>query len=96
MNEIIALAEIAAKTFTTDVIHILKNEIGDQGTVASLGNQVLIKISQTDFEFRLGNMLQQIYRVIDQHFPTRDEHLSIIIRDNDARYENVFKIWKSV
>ncbi|GAA3957388.1 hypothetical protein [Mucilaginibacter dorajii] len=95
MNEIISLAEMAARTFTTDVIHLLKNELGDHGTVASLGNQVLIKISQTDFESRLGNVLQQIYRVIDQHFPVRQNHLSIIIQDNEARYKNVFKIWKS-
>jgi hypothetical protein len=69
--------------------------LGEAGVVASLGNQVLIKISKTDFEERLGNLLQQIYRVIDQHFPVRQEHLSIVIRDNDARYENVFKVWKS-
>ncbi|MDN3580087.1 hypothetical protein [Mucilaginibacter flavus] len=95
MNEIISLAEMAAKTLTTDVIHLLRIELGEHGTVASMGNQVLIKISQADFESRLGNMLQQIQRVIDQHFPARQNHLSIIIQDNEARYQNVFKIWKS-
>lgn len=96
MSEIVTLAEMAVRTLNTDVMHLLKTEIGDQGTVAGLGNQVLINIKQADFELRMGNILQQIYRVIDQHFPVRNEHVSIIIRDANSTYENVFKIWKSV
>lgn len=95
MNEAISIAEMAIKTLSTDVIGLLKKELGEAGIVASLGNQILIKISKTDFEERLGNLLQQIYRVIDQHYPTRKEHLSIVIQDNEAKYENVFKVWKS-
>ncbi len=86
---------MAVRTLTTDVIHLLKTEIGDQGTVAAMGNQVLISFKQPDFELRMGNILQQIYRVIDQHFPVRHEHVNIIIRDVNSTYENVFKIWKS-
>jgi hypothetical protein len=96
MNDIVTFAEIATKTLTTDVIHLLKTEIGDQGTVGGLGNNVLVSIKQADFELRMGNILQQIYRVIDQHFPVRNEHVNIIIRDANSTYENVFKVWKSV
>jgi hypothetical protein len=90
------MAEIAARTLTGNVIHLLKSEIGEQGMVAALGNQVLICISKADFEQKLGNLLQKIYYTIDQHFPVRQDHLSVVIRDTDSRYENVFKIWKSV
>ncbi|WP_166090568.1 hypothetical protein [Mucilaginibacter inviolabilis] len=96
MNEMITMAEIAARTLTVNVIHLLKSEIGEQGIVAALGNQVLISISKADFEQKLGNLLQKIYGAIDQHFPVRQDHLSVVIRDTDSRYENVFKIWKSV
>jgi hypothetical protein len=96
MDTLISMADTAVGTLTAEVIHLLRTEIGDQGTVGSLGNHVLISFEQPDFELRMGNILQQIYRLIDQHFPTRDEHVSIIIRDANSTYENVFKIWKSV
>jgi hypothetical protein len=96
MNELISIADVAVRTLTTDVMHLLKTELGDQGTVGGLGNHILICIKQADFELRMGNILQQIYRVVDQHFPIRDQHISIVIRDANSSYENVFKIWKSV
>ncbi|MFD2147658.1 hypothetical protein [Mucilaginibacter antarcticus] len=95
MNEIVTLAVPAVRTLTADVIRLLKTEIGDQGTVAALDNHVLISFNQPDFELRMGNILQQIYRVVEQHFPVRNEHVNIIMRDTNSTYENVFKIWKS-
>lgn len=87
MNEILSLS--------TNVMHLLSNELKGVGIVALLGNGLLIKISRADFENSLGNLLQQIQSVIDQRFPVREEHLSIVIQDNEKKYENVFKIWKS-
>jgi hypothetical protein len=78
-----------------NIIRLLKDELGDGGQVAPHLDQVLINISRADFENRLGNLLQQIYRLIEQRCPERPDHLDIIIRDTDSRYENVFKIWKS-
>ena len=86
MNEMIAILQ-------TGVLHLLKDELGTHGTVAAFGNQIMISISRADFEQRLGNMLQQIYRSVDQHLPVRSEQLSIIIRDAENKYENTFKIW---
>jgi len=57
--------------------------------------QIIVSISRFEVEHRLGNLLQQIYRMVDQQFPVRREHLSLIIKDNEGLNENSFKIWKS-
>ncbi|MDB4924426.1 hypothetical protein [Mucilaginibacter sp.] len=79
-----------------NIIQLLQSELGDKNLVAPYRDQVLINISRADFETRLGNLLQQVYRLIEHHHPERPDHLGIVIRDEDARHENVFKIWKSV
>ena len=93
MNELLSLAELTLQNLGTGVLHLLKNELGEHGTVTETGNQILVSITRADFEQRLGNLLQQIYRTVDQHFPVREEQLSIVIRDAEAKYENTFKIW---
>lgn len=95
MNELLSVAEAAAKAFQADVLQLLKNELRDAGQVAVLGKHILIHISKNTFEQKLGNLLQQIHQVIDQRFPERNEHLSIIIRDTEPLHEQVFKIWKT-
>lgn len=88
--------EIAHLTnLSTEVARLLKSELGQAGTVTAFADRIIIHISHADFERRLGNLLQQIYRVVDQHFPVRSQHISLIIRDRDALYENVFKLWKT-
>ncbi len=77
------------------IAHLLKTELTHDGTVTTIAGKVIISINRQDFENGLGNLLQKIYNMIDRKFPTRSEHLSLVIRDTDARYENVFKIWKS-
>lgn len=87
---------MAAFELQNAIIELLKRELGGAQTVSLLRDQILVQISTADFEHRLGNCLQQIYSVIDHHGPKRNENLSLIIRDVSQRYENVFKIWKSV
>lgn len=77
------------------VAKLIKNELATDGTVHATANQIIISVSRFEIEHRLGNLLQQIYRSVDQHFPIRKENLSLIIRDSDGLYENSFKIWKS-
>jgi hypothetical protein len=77
------------------VAHLIKNELGTDGTVKTVANQIIVSLSRFQVEHHLGNVLQQIYRSVDQHFPVRKEHLSLIIRDVEGVYENSFKIWKS-
>lgn len=79
----------------TLVARLIKSELAAGGTVHAAAGQVIVSISRFEVEHRLGNLLQQIYRAVDQHFPVRKEHLSLIIRDTDGSYENTFKIWKS-
>ncbi|MGN6179240.1 MAG: hypothetical protein ACTHNW_08665 [Mucilaginibacter sp.] len=74
---------------------LIKNELGTDGTVKTVANQIVVSLSRFQIEHHLGNVLQQIYRSVDQHFPVRKEHLSLIIRDAEGVYENSFKIWKS-
>jgi hypothetical protein len=95
MNEAVNLAELALQTLSSNVVHLLKTEIGDRGIVGAVGNHILLSISKADFETRLGNLLQQIYRVVDVNFPVRHQHLSLIIRDTQGKYESIFKIWKT-
>jgi hypothetical protein len=92
MNDLHSIAELTLQNLSTGVLHLLKNELDEHGVVTKFGNQIVVSISRTDFEHRLGNLLQQIYRTVDQHFPVREEQLSIVIRDAEAKYENTFKI----
>lgn len=78
-----------------EVARLLKTEIGGSGHVTAAANQVIISISKFEVEHRLGNLLQQIYRTVDQHIPVRKADLSLIIRDLEGNYENSFKLWKS-
>jgi hypothetical protein len=80
---------------TANVAGLIKSELAANGTVTTVANQIVISISRFEVEHRLGNLLQQIYQAVDQHFPVRKEHLSLIIRDAEGHYENTFKIWKS-
>lgn len=78
-----------------DVARLIKNELGPIGEVRAVANQIVVSISRFNVEHNLGNMLQQILRSVDQHFPVRKEHLSLIIKDIEGIHENSFKIWKS-
>jgi len=78
-----------------DVARLIKSELGANGTVSAAANQIIVSISRFQVEHHLGNLLQQIYRTVDHHFPVRKENLSLIIRDVEGGYENTFKIWKS-
>jgi len=80
---------------TASVAWLIKNELAANGNVHAAANKIIVYISRFEVEHRLGNILQQIYRSVDQHFPVRKENLSLIIRDEDGKYENCFKIWKS-
>lgn len=80
----------------TSVANLIRSELAAGSTVQTAANQIIVSISHFEVEHRLGNLLQQIYRSVDQHFPVRKEHLLLIIRDMDGSYENSFKIWKSV
>lgn len=81
----------------TEVARLLRNELISTGVqVTHVANQVVISISKFEVEHRLGNLLQQIYRSVDQHIPVRKQDLSLVIRDVEGSYENSFKLWKSV
>lgn len=80
---------------STAVANLIRNELATGCHVYAAGNQILLSISPFEVEHRLGNLLQQIYRVVDQHLPVRNENLSLIIRDTEGVYENSFKIWRS-
>jgi hypothetical protein len=57
-------------------------------------SRIVIMANPQDYE-RLGELLQKIQRLIDQHAPERKEHLFIVIRDRQNSKENIFKIWKN-
>jgi len=78
-----------------DVARLIRSELGTNGTVSLATNRIVVSISRFQIEHHLGNLLQQIYRTVDQHFPVRRENLSLTIRDAEGLYENTFKIWKS-
>jgi len=79
----------------TAVAKLIRSELTSDGTVQAVANQIIVSISRFEVEHRLGNLLQQIYRTVDEHFPVRTENLSLIIKDRDGVYENCFKIWRS-
>lgn len=77
------------------VAKLIKSELATDGNVQAAANQIIVSISRFEVEHRLGNLLQQIYRVVDRQFPVRHQDLSLIIKDLEGSYENSFKIWKS-
>ncbi|NOW96064.1 hypothetical protein [Mucilaginibacter sp. SG564] len=89
----IEISQVAS--LCASVAKLIKSELSN-GTVQTVANQIVVSLSRFEVEHRLGNLLQQIYRTIDQHFPIRNEHLSLVIKDLDGTYENCFKIWRSV
>lgn len=78
------------------IFEVLQRELAGVSSVALFKDRVLVQISTADFEHGLGAILKKIQSMIDLHIPKRNEHLSLVIRDVSHRYENVFKIWKSV
>lgn len=80
---------------TMEVGRLIKAKIGTSAAVHTVAGQIIISISRFEVEHCLGNLLRQIYRAVDQHFPVRKDHLSLIIRDQGGSYETSFKIWKS-
>jgi len=76
--------------------HLIKTQLTTGGSVNTVAGQIIVSISRFEVEHCLGNLLQQIYRTVDQQFPLRKEDLSPVIRDAEGVYENTFKIWKSV
>jgi len=82
------------ETLNSDVVAVLKKELGYSCSIWSYMDQVILEISNDDFERHMGCMVQQIQRIIDVHFPERDGNLCVIIRNTDKRIENAIKIWK--
>lgn len=78
-----------------EVAKLLQHELGSHGHVHAIASRVVISINKFEGEFKLGNMLQHIYRTVDQHFPVRKEHISLVVKEMEGGAENVFKIWKS-
>jgi len=87
------LSQIA--DLSSAVAQLIKGQLAAGGTVTAVANQIVVSISRFEVEHKLGSLLQHIYQSVDQHFPVRKEHLSLIIRDAEGVYENSFKIWKS-
>lgn len=79
------------ETLQSDVITVLKKELDNPCNIWSYMGQVVLEISNDDFDKHMGCLVQH---VIDAHFPDRDEDLCIVIRNIDKRIENSIKIWK--
>ena len=56
---------------------------------------MVVKIRDKVYEQRLGGLLQDIQKAIEQAYPERAFDLYIVVRDQDQHRENAFKIWKS-
>jgi len=95
MNETLTLTVEESPTLNFRVASLLKKEIGTAGIIVRSEPDILINISLSDYEQRLGNILQQIYSIVEQHFPVRTEHILLTICDVAGVYKNIFKIWKS-
>ncbi|WP_345211203.1 hypothetical protein [Mucilaginibacter gynuensis] len=83
------------KKLQRKVASLLKTELKELYTITIRGIQIEISIPSTDFETRLGLLLQRIQQIIEAYFPSRQDDLLILIRDTGNRYANTFKIWKS-
>lgn len=80
----------------TEVVKLFRNELADVEAVSADSQNIIISLSTINFEQRLGDYLQRIYRLVDQYLPHRLEHLAIMLKDLSGQYEHVFKIWAPV
>ncbi|MDB4920059.1 hypothetical protein [Mucilaginibacter sp.] len=78
-----------------NIAEVVKRECAFDCTISPHPGQVVVQISNDDFARRMGNLILQLQKVIDRHYPEREENLFLVIRAPNEK-ENVFKIWKSV
>jgi hypothetical protein len=79
-----------------NVIALLEKEFGYKSTISTFQDLVVIKVTNEDYERRMGVLIQKIQKIIDQYCPEREVHLFIVIRDHYEPKETIFKVWKSV
>ncbi|HEX3934603.1 MAG TPA: hypothetical protein VHW43_07975 [Puia sp.] len=83
-----------AASLATRITRLLDTEFGRSGTVTSPDDQLTIVISKKDCNENFGNVVRQIYQVIEEHCPERGEHVFILIRDENGSFKNLLKVWK--
>lgn len=81
------------KTLPEDIASVLQAELKDYDHVIVCNGNIMVVISTEDFIHRLGMFYKHTVKIIDRHFPERDEDLRLLFRDPHGRHENVFKIW---
>lgn len=59
-------------------------------------NQIIMEISNKDFEKYMGVFVCRIQNIIEVNLPQRNDDLTIIIRNKDKLLDNTIKIWKPV
>jgi hypothetical protein len=82
------------KKLRSKVVKALKKEFTFECTISSRMNQVILYVSNIDFEQHLGKLIQQTQQIIDKHFPQREDNLCLVIREISGGHQNMFKIWK--
>ncbi|UOE52392.1 hypothetical protein MTO98_15050 [Mucilaginibacter sp. SMC90] len=84
------------KKFHAEVAVMLERELQEEAEVHFQDMIIKIKVPLAAIESRLGAILQRIQQLVEKYFPERKEDIAFLIRDGGSRYENVFKIWKSL
>jgi len=84
------------RTIKTQIAELLSVEFSNSGVVTCPGDQIVVTISYESCQNNFGKVLLQIHRVIDEHYPDRNENLFIVICNDEDSFQNIIKIWKTV
>ncbi|MEQ7799354.1 hypothetical protein ABDJ41_06030 [Pedobacter sp. ASV1-7] len=84
------------KALNLKVVKLLKAETSLNCMVLLDNNQIILEISNEDFEKYMGVFVSRIHHIVETNIPQRNEDLTIIIRNKDRLLDNTIKIWKPV
>ncbi|MFA4868588.1 MAG: hypothetical protein WC623_10335 [Pedobacter sp.] len=84
------------KALILKVVNLLKAETSLNCMVLLKNDQIILEISNEDFEKYMGVFVSRIHHIVDINLPQRNEDLTIIIRNKDRLLDNTIKIWRPV
>ncbi len=93
---IISFIQLIMETLNLKVMKLLKSDALLTCRAWLENDQIILEISNQDFEKYMGVFVCRIQNIIDLNLSDRNEDLTIVIRNMDKLLDNTIKIWKPV
>jgi hypothetical protein len=73
----------------SDIADAVKRECTCDCAVSPHLNQVVVQIGNSGFDQHMGNLILQIQKIIDRHYPEREENLYLVIRAQNEQKKSL-------